>query len=650
MTAIAAAFSTDGADGDGAQVAIRRMLDAASHRGTQPATTWSSGPAILGHRASLTRAGFPRATFAAGGAGDAIVFDGRLDNRDDLCGALGLDRSSSDAAVALAALGKWGAGAAAHLLGDFAFVVWDEAARRLVCARDPLGQRPLFYGSAAGATIVASEPQQILAHPRFAAVVNDEMIAESLAGMPVSVEETIWRGVTRLPAAHTLIVSGAGVRRQRYWDFDLEARIRYAREEEYAEHFLHLFESAIECRTRGAASVGIFLSGGIDSSAVAATAQELARPRGAVVRAFSLTFPGQPHDETPYIDAVVKQSALPSERLAARAATRDEIDRQIARYRDLPTPPNSTAMSALGRRMAAEVDVALTGDGGDEWFGGSPAHSADLLRQGRVLTALRQLRHDTALFPSHGYTRADLLRIAVAPLLPRALRRALRPVAGGYRPAHDWIRPEFAARVGLRERLAPHSPRACPTYVQAEIQASSDSVASVLCNELEDRTAVAAGLDQRHPFNDRRLVEFAFALPESQRWCDGETKVVVRRALGARLPECVRRRQDKVEFSPLFVEALASLGGRAFFARLRSAEAGWVDGPVAQRMYDEMLADYRRGRGSYTRAAGALWRIAAVELWITQQQKERAYDATDIRETRAGRRPAVPDARRQAAV
>jgi asparagine synthase (glutamine-hydrolysing) len=649
MTAIAAAFSIDGPGGDAARLAARRMLDAASHRGTQPATVWSSGPATLGHRASVTGTAAARIPFAANAAGNAIVFDGRLDNRDDLCGILGLDRSSSDAAAALAAHGKWGAGAAAHLLGDFAFAVWDAAARRLVCARDPLGQRPLFYGSIAGATIVASEPQQILAHPRFAAVVNDAMIAEFLTGTPVSVEETIWRGVTRLPAAHTLVVSGTGVRGQRYWDFDPDARLRYARDDEYAEHFLHLFERAIECRTRGAASVGIFLSGGIDSSAVAAMAQQLARPRGAQVRAFSLTFPGQPHDETPYIDAVVRQSGLASVRQAAQAATRQEMTRQIARYRDLPTPPNGSAIEALNHRVSAEVDVALTGGGADEWFGGSPLHTADLLRRGRVLSALRQLRHDAAL-PSHGHSTADLLRIAVSPLLPRVVRRVLRPLAGGYRPSHGWIRPEFVARVGLRDRIAPVAPRAGPSYVQDDIRAIGRSVDFVLGNEREDRIAVAAGLDLRHPFNDRRLVEFGFALPESQRWYGGETKVVIRRALGSRLPERVRRRTDKAEFSPTFVEALASIGGRAFFARLRSAEEGWVDGTVVQRMYDEMLADYTRGRDSYARLAGALWSVAAVELWMTDPHKEPADDAIDTRETRAGARPAVPDGRREATV
>jgi asparagine synthase (glutamine-hydrolysing) len=621
MTAIAAVFGAGApAAGDG----IRRMLDAAAHRGAAAAAIWQSGAVTLGHRASVGRNGVPHAPFAATPDGNAIVFDGRLDNRDDLRRALPHASPASDAALALAAYAKWSEEAPVHLLGDFAFAVWDARRRRLVCARDVLGQRPLFHGSIAGATLVASEAQQVLAHPAFAAIVNEGAIAESLTGTPMSVEETIWKGVIRLPAAHALIVTEDGARRARYWDFDPDARLEYARDAEYAEHFLDLFRTAIECRTRDAAAVGVFLSGGLDSSAIAGVAQLLARERGgAPLRAFAMTFPGLAVDETPYIDAVAQKWDLATVRLVARPPSRRDIEREIDHYRDLPTFPNCAVLDALGRPAASEVDVVLTGCGGDEWFAGSLLHTADLLRQGRVVTAVKQFRHDVAL-PGRGYRPADLFRIAVSPLLPRVIRAALRPVAGGRRPVYPWIRPEFAARVALRDRLRPAAPAACRTLVQRETRAQIRMFEQVLGSELDDRGASAAGLDVRHPFNDRRLMEFAFALPEAQRWSGGETKVVMRRALGPVLPESVLRRNDKAEFSSTFVESLKTLGGRAFFDHLRSAEVAWVDQTVTQRMYDEMIALYTQGRESYIPVAVALWSVAAVELWLTQHHKERS--------------------------
>lgn len=620
MTAIAAVF---GARGPNRDAGVRRMLDAAAHRGAEAAVTWSSAGATMGHRASPSRAGVVHAPLAASPGGNALVLDGRLDNRDDLRRALASGPEASDAALALAAYAKWSDNAPAYLLGDFAFVVWDAGRERLFCARDALGQRPLFYGTTAGAIMVASEPQQILAHPDFAAVVNDAAIAEHLTGMPMSIDETIWTGITRLPPAHGLIVSGAGARRSRYWDFDRHARLEYAREEEYAEHFMHLFRTAIDCRTRGERSVGVFLSGGLDSSAIAGAAQMLARERGgAVPRAFSLTFPGLAVDETRYIDAVIEKWDIPSVRLVARSATREEINREVDRYRDLPTYPNGSVLDPLRRRAAADVDVVLTGYGGDDWFTGSPLHTADLLREGRVLAAARQYRHDVAL-PGRGYTRAGLLRAAVAPVLPRAARAVLRPFAGSRRPSYDWIRPEFAARVGLTDRLSRPAARPWRTLVQGEIHRVANSPDQLAGDEREDRAAAAAGIDQRHPFNDRRLAEFGFALPESQRWAGGQTKVVMRRALETVLPVSVKCRNDKAEFSSTLVDTIETLGGRAFLTRLQVAEAGWIDGPAIQRIYDEMTALYRRGDESYIPLADAVWSVASVELWLNRQQRER---------------------------
>lgn len=595
------------------------MLEAAAHRGAQAAETWSGGPATLGHRASVSRSGTPHESFAACRSGNAIVFDGRLDNGDELRGSVGAEPPPSDAALVLAAYAKWGAGTPAHLLGDFAFAVWDAGARQLFCARDVFGQRPLFYAHGSRTTAVASEPQQLLAVSDLPSIPNEGALAEYLTASPMSMGETLWTGVTRVPPAHFLVADASGVRCGRYWDFDPGARLEYPRAEEYAEHFASLFRTAIECRTRGAPAVGVFLSGGLDSSSIAGVAQGLARARGdAPVRAFSLIFPGLPADETPYIDAVVAQWGLPSVTLEARSGTREEMDAYVARYQDVPAYPNGSVLDPLRRRAAAEVDVVLTGYGGDDWLTGSPLHTADLLREGRLLAAARQYLHDIAL-PRRGYSPAGLLRTAIGPLLSPAARAVLRPLLGARPRTYDWIRPEFAARVGLRDRMRPPAPRRCGSHVQSAIRMLANSPQQVMGDELEDRAAAAASLEQRHPFNDRRLAEFAFALPESQRWSNGETKVVLRRALHAVLPPSVRRRHDKAEFTCTLVSAIEVLGGRAFLSDLRCAEAGWVDAGAIRRVYDDMVGLYRRGDESYIPLADAVWSVAAVELWLRQR-------------------------------
>lgn len=594
MSAIAAVVSADGREHLDATAA---MLRAAAHRARGAARTWHTGPVVLGWRAA---AGSDCLPFVRSPRGDAIVFDGRLDNRADLAATLGTSNDASDAGLVLAAYERWRDDAPVALLGDFAFAIWDASAGRLFCARDVFGQRPLFYGRAGQVIAIGSEPQQVLAHSAIPGVINEAVIAEHLTGMPTTVDETVWQSVKRLPPAHALSVSSAAAGVHRYWDFDPDARVEHARPEAYSEHFADLFETAVACRVRGASrGVGVFLSGGLDSSAVAAVAARLHRNGDApAAHAFSITFPNASCDETPYIDAVVQHAGLRSARLEAVAPARCRIDAEVARYRDLPAFPNGFLLDPLRARAAADVDVVLTGYGGDEWFGGTrPVHIADVMAPG-------------------GRPRAALTRALLAPLIPRRVKPLARAIAGGPRPTFDWIRPEFAARTALRDRLRRPRPAPFRTRLQRAMHAITTSAVQVIGDELEDRAAAFAGIDQRQPFNDRRVAEFGFALPDPQRWSGNDTKVVIRRALAGDLPEAVLRRRGKAEFSSTFVEAMERLGARRLFDDLLTARAGWVDADAAAERYDRLLDLYRREDAAYISLTGSIWAIVAVELWL----------------------------------
>jgi asparagine synthase (glutamine-hydrolysing) len=615
MSAIAAVLGADARDH---LDHVAAMLDAAAHRAPGMARTWHTGPVVLGAR-PRRQSDFPSLVHSHGG--HAIAFDGRLDNRDDLIATLGSPAGVSDAAIVLAAYERWRDEAPARLLGDFAFAIWDADARRLFCARDAFGQRPLFYAHGGTTVAVASEPQQVLSHPDIPQTINEGTVAEHLAAAPVTIDETTRLSVKRLPPAHVLLASSAGTRVYRYWDFDPDARVEHACAEAYAEQFAHLFKVAVKCRVRDAArGVGVFLSGGVDSSAIAAVAARLHRSGdAAAVHAFSLTFSNESCDETQYIDAVVRHWEMTSTRLAAAAPTRRDIEAEVARYRDLPAFPNGLSLDPLRLRAAADVDVVLTGYGGDDWFSGSrPSQIADLVCEGRVLAAAGQWWADRTL--SGVRSRATLARAVIAPLIPRAIKPVARAIAGAPAPAFEWIRPAFAARAGLRDRLRRRERRAFRSHVQQEMYAVASSAVQVIGDELEDRAAAFAGIEQRHPFNDRRVAEFGFALPESERWANGETKAVIRRALASDLPDAVLRRRDKAEFSSTFVDTIEQLGGRAFFDDLCTARAGWVDAAAARAQYDQLTDLYSRGDAAYIALTGSVWAIAAVELWLRHVQ------------------------------
>jgi asparagine synthase (glutamine-hydrolysing) len=168
----------------------------------------------------------------------------------------------------------------------------------------------------------------------------------------------------------------------------------------------------------------------------------------------------------------------------------------------------------------------------------------------------------------------------------------------------------------LRDRLRPGPEPPARSRAQRDVYRVANHVQRSFAIEREHRASRAEGIDERHPFYDRRVAEFGLALPESERWHLGVVKVVVRRALSDLLNDSVRRRNDKAEFSGSYAGAIAAAGGRRAFERLRSADAGWVDGPVALRMHDEMIRLYTAGDAAYIRLADVLWTILGIELWL----------------------------------
>jgi asparagine synthase (glutamine-hydrolysing) len=540
------------------------------------------------------------------------VFDGRIDNTADLAREVG-DPSLTGPALLLALYARWGAAAVARILGDFAFVIHDAPAARLVCARDYLGQRPLFYASGPGFFAFGSEMAPLVRHSGVGSRINEAMVAEYLTGLPATVHETLWRGVLRLPPAHVLIAGRDGITLRRYWDFTV-GRSAASTPREWNEAFRALFTDAVACRVRDVSSAGVLLSGGVDSSAVAGVLQAIARRNGGVVRALSFTFPGMACDETSFIDAVVRHTGMDTVRIESPAITRDAALAEMTRHVDLPLAPTGTTITEPLKRRARQlgIETVLTGCGGDEWFTGLPPGPLELLAAGRVTHAARAVADAVR---SRRGTVAKA-RGFVGALLPDAVRRR-RPARAIHatRPM-PWIRSSFAEQVALRDRLETGATAPFATPGRRAMHAFSRSALQVLALEAEDRGSQACGLAESHPFYDRRLVEFGFDLPNEACWKDGLTKGIVRDALTAHLPPEVAARADKAEFSEVFVCALESLGGVRLFEHLRAEEAGWVDGDHVRAQYAKLMRLYRSGDAAYSSLVDGMWEVAGLELWL----------------------------------
>lgn len=258
---------------------LRAMLAALPGHG-KDAGEWADGGIALGARADV-RDQSPSCLSFDPGASLTLVGDIRLDDRPALCDALGVPRQErkgiADEALALRAYSRWGRECPNHLLGDYAFAVWDANAKTLFCARDHMGVRPFYYAHTSSGLAFASAVEAVLAAPGVDPDLDEASVAEYLTGITLfSTERTFFDAVKKLPPGHWLALDcRSAVRQQqpaRYWHPEQAPRLPPASDDGYAEQFLALYSQAVADRLPGSGAIGVHVSGGLDSSSVAALA------------------------------------------------------------------------------------------------------------------------------------------------------------------------------------------------------------------------------------------------------------------------------------------------------------------------------------------------------------------------------------------
>ena len=243
---------------------IRGMLNGIAHRGPDGEGVWNAGSVALGHQMlRTTPESLNEKLPLREEAGDlTVTADARIDNRNELISTLHIngrpDRSVADSEIILAAYKKWGEHCPEKLLGDFAFAIWDGARRSLFCARDPIGIKPFYYAFDGKTFRFASEPRGILGDKAVSKEPNLQMILRFLLNRFDGHEQTLYKNIYRLPSSYSMTVEKGGTRKCQYWDIDPEKKIRYRINEEYAEHFLSLFNDSVKACLRSYGQVGVY--------------------------------------------------------------------------------------------------------------------------------------------------------------------------------------------------------------------------------------------------------------------------------------------------------------------------------------------------------------------------------------------------------
>jgi asparagine synthase (glutamine-hydrolysing) len=568
MNTIFGQIRLDGGQADPRELA--EMAGALTVHGPDGGGLWSDRAAGLGHR--LTRITpddcFDRQPITSADGRLILVFAGRLDNRSELLANLGRGpRAIEETPDSQLRCVLWGDGASclSRLVGDFALSVWNTREQQLFLARSPLSLQPMYYWRNASAVAFATMPKGLFALSYVPRELDRERLADFLVSAPPDQGSSFYRGIQRLPAGHCMRISRGQREIRRFWSPPALESLSMS-DADCIEAARSLFDRAVSDRLRCHTPVGIMMSGGLDSTSVAASAAISLGPEH--LSTFTevpsevwcgKVMPGRYGDETRYVEAMRRRYSNLESNLI-RADGRFYLDR-LAELFHATEEPYANASNRVWVESILEfcqqrgLRAVLTGAAGNltiSWPGRDLLPR--LLRGAKWSRALREARG----LRKHGQARSTLRALAahgIMPLLPpplwRAVQRLRNPRDSALRTSHPWlvssmIHPEFARSQRILERAAAKSHDFRPGPVsnsrQLRIQTlehMNDGLSGIITGY---RTLY--GVEMRDPTSDQRLVDFCLSLPEEMYLRDGTSRYLMREAMASRLPnEILAQRQ-----------------------------------------------------------------------------------------------------------
>jgi|KBSMisStandDraft_5_1062788.scaffolds.fasta_scaffold05108_5 asparagine synthase (glutamine-hydrolysing) len=624
MCGIAGIVATEGLGHDAPGMAVR-MRDVMEHRGPDEAGLHCDTHAALAHRRlSIVDLSTGQQPLSNEDGSIWVIFNGEIYNhasvRTELERSGHVYRTRSDTETIVHAYEEWGDGCVDRFRGMFAFAIWDAPRRRLLLVRDRLGVKPLYWCLAGRTLLFGSEIKSILASGLIKPETNRSLLPELLGTRSTAGEDTLFRGIRKLLPGHALIFEDGSVSTRMYWDIpEREAAPPRRSDPDIAARFGELLQESVRLRLMADVPLGVFLSGGIDSSAIAAI---MARLVSGPLKTFSVAFKDRAFSELGYSRQVA--DAIGAERHEVVIDDRDFFSAlpKMVWHEDEPIAhPSSVPLyfvSALARR---HVTVVLTGEGSDEILAGYGKYP-------RVAWNWRAGTMYEQLLPQR--LREGIARNLV-PRLPRRMRRyAGRSFLAVDRSPESMVFDNFAAiRLADQRTLMAPDLRAAATgshaYGTSVRHFETPNGASTLLDRLlyadiktylvellmkQDQMSMAASIESRVPFLDHKLVEFAASLPDEWKLSGWTTKRVLRESMKGLLPRSILNR-PKMGFPVPFGRWTRS-GWNAVVRDVlldrRSRERGLID-PAA---VDRLLRDHAEGR---TDGGDRIWSLLNLELW-----------------------------------
>ena len=479
------------------------------------------------------------------------LVDGTFYYLDDLSTRIGekVDSSTSPAKLVLKTFRRFGAACVDYLEGDYAFAIWDRHSRKVFCARDFTGRRPLFFAEWSGGLVISSSLDSVASLPGFHAEVNVATVGADAAGLFFALDdETCMRGVSSLRAGNVARwQQGQRIATERFWHPGASSEVLSFGEA--ASRLRDLLAHAVAQRTSESGPTAVWMSGGRDSTAVFAAGMHaiVSEKRKGSLRPISRSHPpGDSGREDEEIEAVARHWQTSPTWVEANSVSLFSEMRGRDRWsaESFAQPFEGLARALARAAKSAGASVALDGYGGDFLFQVSRAYLADVLADGKPIEALREWR----LMDRGRQGMGGFAHYALQPALPRWARRALgggwsvRRIRGPMqRAVAPWIDSGFERQHGLSERCAKLGPDMQPavTAVAREAEFYLNHQFFPRVNARMTRFALEHGIELRSPLLDARVVQFALSRPRAERNCAGDTKRLLRESMRGLLPESV---------------------------------------------------------------------------------------------------------------
>ena len=604
---------------------VRRMTATLGHRGPDDEGYYVDGPVALGHRRlQIIDLATGRQPIANETGTVQAILNGEIYNYRRLAAML-RERghrfaTSSDTEVIVHAWEEFGEDCLAHFNGMFSFVLWDAERQTLFAARDRMGEKPFYYAERGGWLVFGSELRALVAHPEIARALDLRGLSRYLTSGYLPDPHTILEGVFKLPPGHSLTVAAGKTRVSRYWDLPFGAARRGdERIEAWAERLWEGLCVSVRHRLVSDVPVGVFLSGGIDSSAVAAAAVAVAPERR--LQTFSMGFDEASYSEERFARAVAEHLGTEHHQFTFTASAAAALLTRLGSLLDEPlADPAFLPTLHLARQTRATVTVALGGDGGDELLCGYPTFLALAPMAAINRLPAPVLRAATGVI---GALPSGTRYGSPSFLLKQFLRGAVHPpdiaaqiMMGGLTPPEqrDLLSP------GLRIAVADFDPYGDLAEIMADAP-TDDPVDRLIYHHCKlylagqtlvkmDRATMACGVEARAPFLDPELVALVCAMPPSLKLRRWTTKYVLKRALAGRLPDAILERRKQGFGVPIAQWLRGPL--RPILEQTLHPDRLRRVGLFAPQVVTRLVAEHVSGRSDHRKV---LWQLLVFELW-----------------------------------